>query len=277
VKSATKIGSINSLYTHKHFTEHLMGTFKKSPRKNDLNKNPQAFDPVTQESDRSTHLQQQHSTKIPTQHTRINQTANGVHGQKSNSAGELKTGTGRWVCTNQTNPAAPGLDLAQVLWRGLENSQREDSPQRQDEQKGLGQRDKSTKGSWNRDPARGPAQNWRWKFTHKKLQEAETPPDLTGKQAPTEKIQALRTEIKLLEKFSGKAKNLGWLHCTGWPELICAHSQWPQQLRFTGKKNSRAGKADRRQELKSTWKIWWRPEDQHRKWQDSRRKTCCAD
>jgi hypothetical protein len=118
-----------------------------------------AHHPTAQESDRSTHLQQQLSTKIPTQHTQINQTANGVHGQKSNSAGELKTGTGRPVCANQMNPAAPGLDLEQVLWRGLENYQREDSPQRQDEQKGLPQRDKSTKGSWNHDPARGPAQN----------------------------------------------------------------------------------------------------------------------
>jgi hypothetical protein len=99
-------------------------------------------------------------------------------------------------------------------------------------------------------------QNWQWKFTHKK-QQAETPPDLTGKQATTKKIQALHTEIKLPEKFSGKAKNLGWRHCIGWPELICARSQWPQQLRFTGKKNSRAGKADRRQELKSAWEILW--------------------
>jgi hypothetical protein len=47
---------------------------------------------------------------------------------------------------------------------------------------------------------------------HTQKQQAETPPDMTDKQAPTEKIQALRTEIKLPEKFSGKAKNLGWLH-----------------------------------------------------------------
>jgi hypothetical protein len=154
-------------------------------------------------------------------HTRISQAANEVHGQKSNSAGELKTGTGRRVCANQKTPAAPRMDLAQVLWRGLENSQREDSPQRQDEQKGLAQRDKSMKGSWNRDPAhRTDDEN-----SHTKIQQAETPPDLTGTQAPTEKIQALRIEIKLPEKYSGNAKNLGWLHCTGWPELICAHRQ----------------------------------------------------
>jgi hypothetical protein len=104
------------------------------------------------------------------------------------------------------NPAAPRMDLAQVLWQGLENSQREDSPQRQDEQKGLAQRDKTMKGSWNRDAARRIDDE----KSHTKVQQAETPPDLTGTQAPTEKLQALRTEIKLPEKYSGKAKK-SWL------------------------------------------------------------------
>jgi hypothetical protein len=73
------------------------------------------------------------------------------------------------------NPEAPRMDLAQVLWQGLENSQREDSPQRQDEQKGLAQRDKSMKGSWNRDPAhRTDDEN-----SHTKIQQAETIEDET--------------------------------------------------------------------------------------------------
>jgi hypothetical protein len=33
----TKIGSKNSLYPHKHFTEHLMDLFRKSPWNSDLN------------------------------------------------------------------------------------------------------------------------------------------------------------------------------------------------------------------------------------------------
>jgi hypothetical protein len=33
----------------------------------------------------------------------------------------------------------------------------------------------------------------------------------------------LRTE---LEKNEQQKNNLGWLHCTGWTDLVCAHSQW---------------------------------------------------
>jgi hypothetical protein len=33
----TKIGSKNSLYSHRHFTEHLMSAFEKPPRKSNLN------------------------------------------------------------------------------------------------------------------------------------------------------------------------------------------------------------------------------------------------
>jgi hypothetical protein len=36
-KSTTKIDSKNSLYTHRHFTEHLVCAFEKPPRKNNLN------------------------------------------------------------------------------------------------------------------------------------------------------------------------------------------------------------------------------------------------
>jgi hypothetical protein len=39
----TKIESRNSLYPHMHFTEHLVGAFRKSPRENDLNKEPSSF------------------------------------------------------------------------------------------------------------------------------------------------------------------------------------------------------------------------------------------
>jgi hypothetical protein len=37
VRSTTKIDSKNSVYPHRHFTEHLMGVFGKSPRKSNLN------------------------------------------------------------------------------------------------------------------------------------------------------------------------------------------------------------------------------------------------
>jgi hypothetical protein len=33
----TKIKSKNNLYPHRHFTEHLVGAFGKSPRESDLN------------------------------------------------------------------------------------------------------------------------------------------------------------------------------------------------------------------------------------------------
>jgi hypothetical protein len=36
-RSTTKIDSKNGLYTHRHFTEHLLYVFKKSPRNSDLN------------------------------------------------------------------------------------------------------------------------------------------------------------------------------------------------------------------------------------------------
>jgi hypothetical protein len=36
-RSTIKIGSKNSLYPHSHFTEHLMGMFRKSLRESDLN------------------------------------------------------------------------------------------------------------------------------------------------------------------------------------------------------------------------------------------------
>jgi hypothetical protein len=36
-RSTIKIGSKNSLYPHRYFTEHLVGAFEKSPRESDLN------------------------------------------------------------------------------------------------------------------------------------------------------------------------------------------------------------------------------------------------
>jgi hypothetical protein len=36
-RSTTEIRSKNSLYRHRHFTEHLVGAFGKSPRESDLN------------------------------------------------------------------------------------------------------------------------------------------------------------------------------------------------------------------------------------------------
>jgi hypothetical protein len=44
-----KTGSKNNLYPHRHFTEHLMSTLRKSTRESDLNhKNSESFDPMTQ-------------------------------------------------------------------------------------------------------------------------------------------------------------------------------------------------------------------------------------
>jgi hypothetical protein len=42
-RSTTKIGSNNSLYHHNHFTEQLMGTFRKSLRESDLNQEPSSL------------------------------------------------------------------------------------------------------------------------------------------------------------------------------------------------------------------------------------------
>jgi hypothetical protein len=42
-ESDKKIGSKNSLYHHKHFTEHLVDAFRKSPRKNNLNQEPSSL------------------------------------------------------------------------------------------------------------------------------------------------------------------------------------------------------------------------------------------
>jgi hypothetical protein len=36
-RSTTEINSKNSLYHHRHFNEHLVGAFRKSPRESDLN------------------------------------------------------------------------------------------------------------------------------------------------------------------------------------------------------------------------------------------------
>jgi hypothetical protein len=43
VRSSTKIRSKINFYPHRHFTEHLVGTFEKSPRESDLNMNPRVF------------------------------------------------------------------------------------------------------------------------------------------------------------------------------------------------------------------------------------------
>jgi hypothetical protein len=42
-KSTTKIRSKNSLYPHRHFTKHLVGTFGKPPRESDLNYEPSSL------------------------------------------------------------------------------------------------------------------------------------------------------------------------------------------------------------------------------------------
>jgi hypothetical protein len=42
-RSTTKIGSKNSLYPHNHFTEQLMGTFRKSLWESDLNQEPSSL------------------------------------------------------------------------------------------------------------------------------------------------------------------------------------------------------------------------------------------
>jgi hypothetical protein len=49
-RSMIKIKLKNSLCTHRHFTEHLVGAFEKLPWECDLNhESSESFDPVTQE------------------------------------------------------------------------------------------------------------------------------------------------------------------------------------------------------------------------------------
>jgi hypothetical protein len=43
MRSTTKIDSKNSLYPLRHFTEHLMGVFRKLPRKNNLDHESSRF------------------------------------------------------------------------------------------------------------------------------------------------------------------------------------------------------------------------------------------
>jgi hypothetical protein len=43
VRLTTKIRSKNSLYPHRHFTEHLVGAFRKSPWESDLNHETSSF------------------------------------------------------------------------------------------------------------------------------------------------------------------------------------------------------------------------------------------
>jgi hypothetical protein len=52
-RSMIKIRLKNSLYSHRHFTEHLVGAFRKPPRKsNSCHEFLESFNPMTQEHNR---------------------------------------------------------------------------------------------------------------------------------------------------------------------------------------------------------------------------------